>query len=678
MADERGYGSLQTGDNGSSSVMGRANPQPEPDEHTKLLPDDVHTGYEVQRAIEGHANFHRLGWKRLTVVSIVEAIALGALSLPQAFAVLGMIPGIVITIGMGIVAIYTSYIIGAVKIKFPSVAHYGDIGQLLMGDFGYWLFSAIFVFQLTLSVGSHCLTGMIAFANITESSMCALVFGGVSAVILLLLAIPPTFADVAILGYIDFVSIILAIGVTMVGTGIQQAQMPGGLAASDWSYWPAESVTFPKAAVAISNIVFAYAFAGALPSFMNEMHTPKDYVKSITALGVIEISIYVLTGSIIYAFVGQDVQSPALLSAGPVVSKIAFGIALPVIFISGSINTTVVARFIHSRIYRDSVVQYVNTVKGWVTWLALVIAITAIAWVIAESIPFFSELMAISAALLVSGMSFYFPPVMWLLLLKDGDLQDRKNVWHAVCNLGCFFIGVTVLVCGVYASIVELSGPITTPPATNATESFPSLVQLPSASDANSLPPDESVYFNLRPSPPRLPAWLETFVDPPTEFVDQRPVTSQETAFTPFTGMLQNASSIQWDTDLDAQVPNWLAGDDFDLNALNSSVLASAINDIPLLVCNDDDISLLSPHGQSINFDEYHEEYHIRRHWFSFIPAGDTGHVTPDLMPVHTEVDDQYREGLSRCLQQRVLSEPLPSTEFLVSLCHVPNYRTGS
>ncbi|KAJ5125338.1 hypothetical protein N7448_004659 [Penicillium atrosanguineum] len=107
--------------------------------------------------------------------------------------------------------------------------------------------------------------------------------------------------------------------------------------------------------------------------------------------------------------------------------------------------------------------------------------------------------------------------------------------------------------------------------------------------------------------------------------------------------MLQNASSIQWDTDLDAQVPNWLAGDDFDLNALNSSVLASAINDIPLLVCNDDDISLLSPHGQSINFDEYHEEYHIRRHWFSFIPAGDTGHVTPDLMPVHTEVDDQYR-----------------------------------
>ena len=221
------------------------------------------------------------------------------------------------------------------------------------------------------------------------------------------------------------------------------------------------------------------------------------------------------------------------------------------------------------------------------------------------------------------------------------------------------------------------SGAITTPPASNATETFSSLGPLPSTSDINSLPPDESIYFNFKPAPPRLPAWLETFVDPPTEFVDQGPAPSQEAAFTPQTGVLHNPPSIQWDSDLDAQVPNWLAGDDFDLNALNSSVLASAINDFPFLVCNDDDMSLLPPHEQSMNVDEYHEEYHIRQHWFSFISAGDTGHVTPELMPERTEVDDQYRENLSHCLQERVLSEPLPSTEFLVSLRHAPNLSYG-
>jgi hypothetical protein len=39
---------------------------------------------------------------------------------------------------------------------------------------------------------------------------------------------------------------------------------------------------------------------------MDEMHTTTDYVKSIWALGLIEIVIYTLTGALIYAFVGQE------------------------------------------------------------------------------------------------------------------------------------------------------------------------------------------------------------------------------------------------------------------------------------------------------------------------------------------------------------------------------------
>lgn len=62
---------------------------------------------------------------------------------------------------------------------------------------------------------------------------------------------------------------------------------------------------------------------------MSEMHTPKDYVKSIWALGLIEIFIYTLTGALVYAFVGNEIESPAILSAGFTVSRVAFGIALP-------------------------------------------------------------------------------------------------------------------------------------------------------------------------------------------------------------------------------------------------------------------------------------------------------------------------------------------------------------
>jgi hypothetical protein len=42
---------------------------------------------------EGEQKFHKLGWKRLTICLIVEAIALGSLSVPSAFATVGMVAG---------------------------------------------------------------------------------------------------------------------------------------------------------------------------------------------------------------------------------------------------------------------------------------------------------------------------------------------------------------------------------------------------------------------------------------------------------------------------------------------------------------------------------------------------------------------------------------------------------
>lgn len=420
------------------------------------LDDNARADLEKLKTVEGNAHFNRLGWKRLTVVLIVEAIALGSLSLPAAFATLGMVAGVILTVGLGLLAIYTSYIVGEVKLAYPEVAHYADAGKLLMGRFGYEVVGAMFVLQLTFLVGSHCLTGTIAFLNITDNGTCSVVFGVVSAIILLFLAIPPSFTEVAILGYIDFVSILLAIGITIIATGITSSRAEGGLSAVNWSAWPKEGVTFAEAFIAITNIVFAYSFSLCQFSFMDEMHTPRDYVKSIWALGVIEIIIYTLTGAIIYAFIGVDVKSPSLLSAGHTISKIAFGVALPVIFISGSINSTVIARYLHGRMFRNSIVRFINTPKGWATWLGLIVTITVIAFIIAEAIPFFSDLLSISSSLFISGFTFYLPALMWFKLLKKGKWNSKENLPSSILNALCFIIGIVVLVCGTYASVDDI------------------------------------------------------------------------------------------------------------------------------------------------------------------------------------------------------------------------------
>lgn len=423
--------------------------------------------FEKQKAAEGEAHFHRLGWKRLTIVLIVTAVALGSLSLPGAFATLGMVAGVILTVGIGLIAMYASYVIGQVKLKYPEISHYADVGGMMFGKVGYEVLSVMFALQLTFTTGSHVLTGAIMFGNLSDNGACTVVFTVVSAIILFLVAIPPSFSEMAVLGYIDFASIVAAIFITIIATGVRGSESAGGLASVAWSAWPKEGLTLAEAFIAITNIVFAYSYALAQFSFMDEMHTPSDYPQAIVALGVFEIVLYTLTGALIYAFVGPDVLSPALLSAGPLVSKIAFGIALPVIFISGSINTTVVSRYIHQRAFRDSIIRYVNTPMGWATWIGLDAVVTAVAWVVASAIPFFSPLLAICSSLFVSGFSFYFPALMWFMFIKEGKWYERRNLALAAANALTFVVGVVVLGVGTYASIEDIVGSLSSPSIRN-------------------------------------------------------------------------------------------------------------------------------------------------------------------------------------------------------------------
>jgi hypothetical protein len=425
--------------------------------------DPEYTNKEVDIArhealIEGEQKFHQLGWQKLTICLIVKAIALGALSIPSAFANLGMIAGVILTVSIGLIAIYTSHVIGQVAVKYPHVKHYADAVRLIWGRPGYELCGAMFVCYLTLLVGSHTLSGTIAFIRIVDdTSFCALVWAVISTIILFLLALPPSFSEFAILGYIDFVSIITAIGITIIATGITATQTTG-LSAVEWSAWPPEDISLKSAFLSTTNIVLAYSFAVSQFSFMSEMHTPKDYIKSIWSLGLMEIFIYTITGALIYAFVGPEVRSPALLSSGFTVSRVAFGVALPVIFISGSISSTVVGRYVLTRAFPDSPIQYVNTRAGWLAWIILIAVITIISFIIAEAVPFFNALLGLISSLFISGFTFYFPSLFWFFLLKEGKWNaTRWNVILSITNFAVGIIGLVILGMGTWASVQEIA-----------------------------------------------------------------------------------------------------------------------------------------------------------------------------------------------------------------------------
>jgi hypothetical protein len=94
---------------------------------------------------------------------------------------------------------------------------------------------------------------------------------------------------------------------------------------------------------------------------------------------------------------------------------------------------------------------------GWITWLAMIAVGTVIAFIIAEVIPFFNDLLSISSSLFISGFTFYFPALMWFMLIREGSIfSSRKNMALAALNALCFCIGIVTLVAGTYSSIKDI------------------------------------------------------------------------------------------------------------------------------------------------------------------------------------------------------------------------------
>lgn len=82
---------------------------------------------------------------------------------------------------------------------------------------------------------------------------------------------------------------------------------------------------------AVTNIVFAYCAHVAFFGLIAEMEEPRDFPKALIMLQTFEIIFYTVAAVVIYYYVGQEVTSPALGSAGPILKKVAYGIAIPTV-----------------------------------------------------------------------------------------------------------------------------------------------------------------------------------------------------------------------------------------------------------------------------------------------------------------------------------------------------------
>ncbi|KAK0653799.1 N amino acid transport system protein [Lasiodiplodia hormozganensis] len=404
-------------------------------------------------------NYRNVGWLGAIALMMKTQVGLGVLSIPAVFDALGLIPGIICLCTIATITTWSGYMIGVFKLRHGQVYSIDDVGGLLFGRIGREVFAIAFALWWICCSGSGMLSISIGLNALSTHGTCTAVFVAVSAIVGFICGSIRTLGRITWLAWIGLAGIVTSIFALTVAVGVQDrpdAAPQGGEWASDYKLFG--NPTFAEATSALASLIFAYAGTPAFFSIASEMRDPRYYTRSLMICQTCVTSIYIAIGTVVYYYCGSYVASPALGSAGVVMKKVCYGLALPGLIVTTTLMTHYPAKYAFVRILRGSHHLTENSVIHWATWLGCTFSVAMIAYIIASAIPVFYGLVALVGALLGTLMCFQPMGCMWLYDNWGKRKTGASTRWTLmVC--WCVFViasGTFLMVAGTYGAIVGI------------------------------------------------------------------------------------------------------------------------------------------------------------------------------------------------------------------------------
>lgn len=195
------------------------------------------------------------------------------------------------------------------------------------------------------------------------------------------------------------------------------------------------------------------------------MKNPRDFPKALWAVTIAEIILFSIVGGVIYAYTGTNYNTaPAFGSIGnELYKKLSFSFMIPTIIFLGVLYASVTARFVFFHVFpRGSKHVGSHTVTGWGVW-GLILGVTwALAFIVAEVIPFFNDLLSLMSSLFDSFFGFIFWGVAYFRMRradygpKYWSVRGIRGWIGFVMNIILCLIGLLFLSGGTYASVQSI------------------------------------------------------------------------------------------------------------------------------------------------------------------------------------------------------------------------------
>ncbi|KAF2644675.1 hypothetical protein P280DRAFT_495880 [Massarina eburnea CBS 473.64] len=426
-------------------------------ESITMMKGNVECDDEIFKRGEGLEDFRTVGWIHAAVIFLKLIFATGVLTIPSAMYTLGAFPGAINVLGWQFLNTYCALVQGQFRNNHPGCHSIADMGNLVGGRIVKEITGVLFLVAFIIVAASGMVGVSTALNALSGHSVCTNYFSIIAAIMVTVAASARKFEKIAWITWAGFASVFIAVFIVVVGvTTLDRPAAAPQEGPFEFGYNVIAHPTFAAGITAASTIFCSGAGTSAFLPVMSEMKNPKDYKKAVNWCMGFVTAAYLSFSLVVYWYCGKWVASPSLGSAGPLIKKVAYGVGILGLCVSGALYVHVSAKYIFVRILRNSRHLQANTLVHWSVWFGTLIAMAVISFLIASGVPIFNYLLSLAGSIAFAPLALGLPG--WLWIYDHADYY--KGTWSQKIQYGLhiLLIGISIFLTigGTYGVIVQI------------------------------------------------------------------------------------------------------------------------------------------------------------------------------------------------------------------------------
>jgi len=394
-------------------------------------------------------------WQATAALIIAEVVGTGVLALGGSFSKVGWYAGFFVLIAGYFINVFTSLLLGYVHVAYPDCVTLGDALTKILGKVpGY--FGYVFLY-------AYLATAMINYIIVLRDSvigvfwslipgLCKPVAAAIGCALLLPGCQLRSLAGITLLCIGSFIMILAVIGASVYSLSTFVEPVPPVLGAFTPCTGVPDAGGFLDMNAALGAFIFAYSGQAIMLEMQAEMTEPEDFPKA--AIGSFSglLAIYAVIATAAFYCCGAHTPGNIIPSTLPknIERTIVSSMMVMHLIVSYTILQQVLTRAL-CLFCLPSALE--SGAGGHVKWFAVSSTVMGFGYVVANSVPLFSDIVGITGSLFSTTLGLTFPPMLYLgMYYQKNDVLEFKLTPCARKSIAIFC--VIVLIIAAYLTIV--------------------------------------------------------------------------------------------------------------------------------------------------------------------------------------------------------------------------------